>query len=230
MSNINIQKFIASNFTEKWSKVIGGLGSDVVNDFALNELGDAIIAGKFQNLLQLGDFYIGSGLGNLASGFIAFVSGQDGEIKWGEPIYGFSDYKSVIYHAHDKTLVAVGWHIGELTVIGSKKEIGAQYLVPSLDQDTFIVKYSTGGELLWAKSLTGEGNQIIEKVIDNGGDIYIIGTFEKEIKSDDKVLYSSNGGKDVFVAKYGNEGVLVWLKQFGSKSDDTAGVYLLLIY
>lgn len=201
-----------------------------MNDFTLNEYGDAIIAGKFQNLLQLGSFYIGSGQGSSSSGFIAFVSGGDGEVKWGEPIYGNSDYKSILYHAYDRTLLAVGWHVGELTVIGSKKEVSSQYLTPTTDKDAFIVKYSTEGELLWVQSLTGNGNQVIDKIIDDGADIYVIGTFENEIKSDNKVLYTSNGGKDVFVAKYGNEGVLVWLKQYGSKSDDTAGVYIYIYY
>ena len=93
--------------------------------------------------------------------------------------------------------------------------------------NTFLFKFDTHGALVWAKNIeTGNytgGNSI---AVDNAGDIYLYGDFNKTadfdpgpenyfLTMDDSIYYRHS-----FVAKFDSSGNFKWVKQFSMKSSD----------
>lgn len=106
-------------------------------------------------------------------------------------------------------------------------------------EDIFLIKYSTDGEYLWSKRIgrpydrtTNPPSSIwdLSIAIDSQNYIYLTGSFTREIdfgngvvlanKYTDSQSYKSN--RNVFVAKFNENGVVQWARQFGNERDDRA--------
>lgn len=57
-------------------------------------------------------------------------------------------------------------------------------------------------------------------VTDNTGNVYVIGSFQSNPMEVGTLTATNKGGKDIYVAKYTPAGVPIWLKTFGSTTDD----------
>jgi hypothetical protein len=82
--------------------------------------------------------------------------------------------------------------------------------------DTYIVKYDSGGNQIWAKQFgTSDYDSGYSVTIDSGGDLYVTGetrgTFAGQM---------SSGNADTFIAKYDSSGNQIWIKQFGTSEYD----------
>lgn len=104
-------------------------------------------------------------------------------------------------------------------------------LTSSLYQDVFIAKYTTGGALLWAKSVassTTDGTSPNAIYEDGSGNIYIAGPFGYysssggggDIQFNEVTTFTSWGNQDLFIAKYDPEGNFIWAKHIGSNQTD----------
>lgn len=76
---------------------------------------------------------------------------------------------------------------------------------------------------LFAKSHGGPGNEIGKSLAlqDDNLYFYVVGYLEDQALFEDKLQYS-NGGTDIFIAKYGNQGNLAWVNRAGSMLNDSA--------
>ncbi|MEE9423975.1 MAG: SBBP repeat-containing protein [Methylococcales bacterium] len=91
--------------------------------------------------------------------------------------------------------------------------------------DLFIAKYTTSGDLVWAKRAGGtdldSGNGI---AVDDSGNAYITGIFSDTatfgLGATDETMLSSDGFRDIFAAKYTADGELVWAKRAGGTGFD----------
>ncbi len=76
----------------------------------------------------------------------------------------------------------------------------------------------------WVKTGGGQFRESANKVVkDDQGNTYIFGGFRLEMDldfSDGEQIVTSNGGRDVFFAKYGPNGDFKWAKSFGGTDDD----------
>jgi hypothetical protein len=89
--------------------------------------------------------------------------------------------------------------------------------------DLFIVKYNASGNILWAKTAGGWGDDIAYGItIDSYGNIYIIGTYALSISFGATTL-TSNGAIDIFVVKLDTLGNGLWLKGIGSAYNEFCG-------
>lgn len=88
---------------------------------------------------------------------------------------------------------------------------------------TFLVKYDNAGQVKWAQ-LFASSNQCYSTsvTLDPAGNVYVPGQFKSSLKIAGTNL-SSTGGKDGFLAKFNNAGVLQWVRQMTGASD-TAGL------
>lgn len=79
-------------------------------------------------------------------------------------------------------------------------------------------------ELLWAKGLGGNRNEMGEKIVaDNIGNVYMVGTFEGQLNLPEiNTNLLSKGGKDIFITKWNNKGRLQKAVAVGSGYDDKA--------
>ena len=83
--------------------------------------------------------------------------------------------------------------------------------------DYFIVKYSTDGQLLWARQVgaTNGSTGCSAITVDSEGDSYIVGSTNVGISGQ-----TQNGTYDYFIAKYSENGSILWTKQVGAESGE----------
>ena len=78
------------------------------------------------------------------------------------------------------------------------------------------------GDALWALKATGSGDQIAaDLAVDSAGNIIVVGSFASAMTLRG-INLTSQGGKDVFVAKLNSTGDPGWVKSFGGSSDQFA--------
>jgi hypothetical protein len=97
-------------------------------------------------------------------------------------------------------------------------------LVSVGNSDVFIAKYNSSGSLVWAKSVGGSGIDVCYGIaVDGSSNVYIVGYFNGTADFDPAAGTSNlvtNGGTDIFLAKYSSAGALVWAKNIGGTSND----------
>lgn len=95
-------------------------------------------------------------------------------------------------------------------------------LISSGASDIFITKYDKYGEMIWIAKAGGAG---VDKATaiksDDSGNIYITGTFYGTATFSNRQI-TSNGGEDIFIAKYNSTGSLVWVISGGGLQNDKA--------
>lgn len=83
----------------------------------------------------------------------------------------------------------------------------------SYDNDIFVVRTNPIGDVLWADSLRGDGDEALHQVqMCGNGDLLISGMFTRNLES----LPPSSGLADVFVGRITPNGDLVWIQQIAS--------------
>jgi len=83
------------------------------------------------------------------------------------------------------------------------------------NEDIYLTKYDESGNKLWIQQL-GTNNEDVSYSIktDKNNNIYICGYTKGNLKGD------NNGDKDVFLAKYDENGKNLWVQQFGTDKED----------
>lgn len=80
----------------------------------------------------------------------------------------------------------------------------------------FIAKYGT---TLWERKVSGAVGYDV--ATDNSGNVYTIGSFTNTGNFGEGNNLTSQGGKDVFLAKYDSNGNLQWVRKAGGTGDDS---------
>lgn len=92
--------------------------------------------------------------------------------------------------------------------------------------DIFIVKYDSIGNILWAKSASGNNADYANSVaIDALGNIYVVGSFLGTTITFESTILTNTGTvntEDIFVTKYDPSGNLLWAKSAGGNTRDYA--------
>jgi hypothetical protein len=90
--------------------------------------------------------------------------------------------------------------------------------------DTVLAKFTPAGRLIWARQIGGPGADMPHTVLaDAKGDIFLTGYFMARAKFDPNEATSvktSNGKRDLYLAKYGADGSLRWVVTIGGPEDD----------
>jgi uncharacterized protein (UPF0333 family) len=85
----------------------------------------------------------------------------------------------------------------------------------------YVLAQSFGSDFL--KSF-GNNNweTVTETIIDAQGNAYVYGSFSGTIELDVSNQVTSNGKRDIFLAKIDKDGVTQWLKNYGGSYDENA--------
>jgi gliding motility-associated-like protein len=89
--------------------------------------------------------------------------------------------------------------------------------------DFFIAQYDAAGNVVWAKSMGGNGDDGGSSVsADSSGNIYTTGYFNSpSISFGNFTLTNANAGtNDLFITKYDASGIVLWTKSAGNLNDD----------
>ena len=112
--------------------------------------------------------------------------------------------------------------------------------------DVYITKYDANGNLVWALSFGGAGDDYgTDIVVDQSGNVYVSGFFKSTVDFDPgpgTTLLSADAGGDWdgYICKYSSTGAFIWARSIGNSSadygpetvnsidvDDTGNVYAL---
>lgn len=208
-----------------WAKSTGGNYSDRSQEIALDGDGNIYTIGTYSGT---SDFDPGISSANLSTNGLGDVDvflqklDNDGNFVW------------------VKSLGQMHSGIGYSVATGSSNEVvvtgqfnGTADLDPGPgvlnhtsngQYDVFVQKFFPNGDLQWAKTFGGTGDDIgLSVKIGLTGKIYLAGTFNNNIDfnpTGTPILASSNGSSDIFIEQLEVNGDLIWVKTIGGIASD----------
>ena len=100
---------------------------------------------------------------------------------------------------------------------------GGTSLTATGDSDIFLVKYDSGGNVIWARRAGSTGSNTSDQgaaiTLDPLGNIYITGEYQRTATFGG-LSVTSVGNGDVFIAKYDNAGNVLWVRSAGGQYGD----------
>lgn len=180
-----------------WELQSGTDSNDVANSVVLNSAGEAYITGN-----TLGQFGQESGSGRI---FVQKVS-KEGKLLWTKQ-YGPDKRASsnAIRMDQDENIYIAGTTEGEM----GEMAYGVS--------DAFIMKLDSEGNSLWTCQWGSSGSDEVKGIdIDNSGNIYAIGNTYGTLGE------ANLGLMDIFLSQISSEGKVIYNRQFGSASNETA--------
>jgi hypothetical protein len=205
-----------------WSKWYQGSGDDVGKSVALDGVGNVMVAGHYQGVVDFGTgsmtSYTPPASGPTIDAFVAKYSPL-GVAVWSRG-FGGDNTDSAESVAADSS--------GNVVVTGYQSSTSADYggglLSSHGSRDIFVAKYSSSGGYVWAKMIGGTGLDGGSGVAtDSAGNVCVTGYFSTSTAGVDfggGALFSA-GSQDVFLVKYNSAGAFQWSKRFGSTGSDT---------
>ena len=198
----------------EWAKSFGGSNYDEIQSVAATSDGGAIAGGYFRSSsIQVGNETLTNNGSN--DGIIIKYSSA-GEVEWAKSIGGSSDdYINSVAATSDGGAIVGGYFSS------SEIQVGNETLTYNGDFDGLIIKYSSEGEVEWAKSIGGSSNDYIYSVAATSDGGAIVGGYfsSSEIQVGNETL-TYNGDFDGLIIKYSSEGVVEWAKSFGGSNND----------
>ena len=86
-------------------------------------------------------------------------------------------------------------------------------------EDAFVAKYTSSGDLSWARRFGGSGEDIaLDVAVDNSDNIYVTGYFTGNATTDSGQGLSGGAQTNAFVAKLDPEGEFNWIARLGTDS------------
>lgn len=206
----------------EWLWTGGGIDSDGVNAIAATPDGGWVIGGSFTDSLSI---IAGSTTAHLKSkggtDAILIKLAASGDTEWVKQFGG--RYDDTILH------VAVDGN-RNVFVQGVFKDVadwGGEPLTAGggSDNDVVLAKYDTNGDHVWSQRFGNAFNDVAGGLaVDPSGHVTIAGSFENKgsISFGEGDEHVSLGEADVYVARFTNDGKLVWAKTFGGERVDIA--------
>ncbi|MES2139700.1 MAG: SBBP repeat-containing protein [Bacteroidota bacterium] len=196
-----------------WVRTAGGSIGDYAHALAVDGAGNSYLTGEFETTTRFG----GGAVALTSSGsndvFLAKYD-TNGNLIWAKKLGGGG--------GSDKGL-GISVSNGDVYVTGNFQggaNFGGTQLSVSGAHDIFIVKWTTGGVFQWAKKAGGSGEDEGFGISSDGsGNAYVTGYFTGTANFSGTSV-SSNGGTDIFLAKYNPSGTLLWVKKFGGSATD----------
>ena len=105
---------------------------------------------------------------------------------------------------------------------------GAFTLINKGNFGQYVVKYDSGGNVVWAKTATGVSggdDNAYAITMDNSGFLYVAGEYKSDTIMFDGFMLINDGSYDAYVAKYDSDGTVIWaVSSTGTSGDFGRGV------
>jgi uncharacterized delta-60 repeat protein len=169
----------------QWTKTIGGSYSDVANSIIQSSDGGYVVAGWTASF--------GAGDDDI---FVVKLD-SSGNVVWAKTIGGSSwDEARSIIQSSD----------GGYVVAGETESFGAG------DDDIFVVKLDSSGNVVWAKTIGGSSYDFANSITQSSDGGYVVAGYTS----------SFGAGGDIYIVKLDSDGNVVWTKTIGGSSMDVA--------
>jgi len=212
-SDIFIVKY-NSNGNVLWAKDVSlpTNGENFPQALTLDPSGNIYLAGNFNTTITFGTTTLTSEGGD---DFFLVKYNSDGNVLWAKSEGGTNeDYVfSVAADGFGNIYLA-----GEFT--SSTLTFGTTTLINKGNEDAFLTKYNSDGNVLWAKSAGGVNGEGISSVApDASGNIYALLYSESHIISFGSITLSNEPGWN-YIVKYNIDGNVIWAKCIDNTWDD----------
>lgn len=204
-----------------WVEEIKGNNNDNIVSLSISEDNLSIYAtGNFNQNAIFGDGSTQLNSNGFSDVFIAKYN-STGEHQWAKGFGGSTfDYAMEILTTINNDFYALGSFSGSINIGNDTNPFP---LTSNAFRDNYIVKFNQDGEPLWAKQIENDV-EIEEGIIDNNGNILIVGSFSGNQDFDpDTTVYEiqSNGNQnDAFLLKLNPNGNFEWVTSFGGDNSD----------
>jgi len=195
----------------EWAKGAGGDGYDRGFSIAVDDAGNPVLTGFFNSTAHFDHIdLVSEGQTDI---FVAKYDAQ-GRVVWARRAGGSESdegYGIAVDESNGCTVTGYFRRAASFENILLNSE-GAE--------DIFIAKYDATGRLKWIRQAGGRSSDIANDIdLDCMGNSFITGSFGGSAAFGTTQL-SSDGGGDIFVAKYDYFGNVVWAKNAGGPNDD----------
>lgn len=149
------------------------------------------------------------------------------QLEWARQIGGDDfEYSKDITVDSDGNVYLIGHYRSAYIIFGTDT-----FFNPSGNENFFITKYDSNGNLIWGKSGGGNDNDYINNItVDNDGNVIVSGYFEGPFITVDSIILNNSDSNviitsDFYVIKYNSLGNLLWANSFGgNESDYSSGI------
>ncbi len=209
-----VAKFDASG-NHQWSKSFGGTNNDFVESVAVDDSGNAYLAGEFASP----SFDLGGGALAHAGGWDAFMAKFDasGNHLWSKSFGGTDgDYaRSVAVDGSGNAYLVGEFASSSLDLGSGLSNVGSW--------DIFMAKFDASGNHQWSNSFGGTIFEYARSVaVDGSGNAYLVGEFASSGLDFGGGGLSNAGSRDIFVANFDDSGSHQWSDSFGGADNDYA--------
>jgi len=210
-----------SNGNVLWAKSTGNNDIGYTRCVTTDVFGNLLVSGIFNSSSISFGSYI---LNNPAIYGTMFLVKYDykGNALWAKNAINSSSSNGITSVSTDK--------VGNIYALGyfqdNSLDFGTETLINNgaPNQDIFLVKYDSSGNVLWAKNMGGADHDVGNSVnIDVNGNVFITGYFSSSLISFGSTTLNNHnsGNADIFIAKYDPSGNLIWAKSAGGNDTDT---------
>lgn len=213
-----------------WSTAVQSQDTDEGNSLTVDNAGNVYFCGSFSG--ENTSFSSGVNPVSLTSfgSTDIFISkyDKDGNIKWAKNMGSFEmEQANDIKLDLDTNIYIAGIFKGSADMDPDKD---STFIKSRGNYDCFFAKYNPSGELIYAKSIGSDENDLVYKMeISSSNDIYLTGYYKARANNDFdpdegvKKLYTNglSGNNYLFVCSYSDEGKLNW----ATSGINDAGIY-----
>jgi len=197
-----------------WAKSNGGPNYDLALGIAVDAGGNCYVTGQFQDSITFGTTML---TGSWRDMFLAKYD-PAGNVAWARGAGGSSsevgngialDINGNCYLTGVFSSTSITF--GSITLTNN----GAG------NSDFFVTKYDPSGNVVWAKSSGGSGDEMGNNIaVDASGNCYVTGIFRSSSLTVGPATLTCNGIFDIFAIKYDSLGNAVWAKSAGGSDAD----------
>jgi hypothetical protein len=202
-----------------WAKSAGGTGFEYAFSVCVDVSGNALVTGTFSSsTITFGSFtLINKGVGDI---FLVKYNAF-GTILWAKNEGGLND--DIAYSVASDTsgnVYMTGYFSYDTITIGPDTLPNAGFM------DMLVVKYDSGGNVIWAKNGGGTTDDRGSSVaVDASGNVFVTGSFSSPVINFGSRTLSNSGAVDMFIVKYDGNGDAIWANNAVGKYEDQ-GIFI----
>lgn len=195
-----------------WPRTAGGSGTDAAGGVTTDASGNVFVTGTFNGVANFGLTQV-SGSSNQI--FLTKYN-SSGVLQWIKTAGGAGE---------DAASCVTVDNSGNSYIVGSFRNTAlfdTIFVTSNGTDDAFIAKYNSQGVIQWVRTMGGADQDVaFWAKVDGNGDIAVTGYFHgSPTFSNSTQSLVSSGNSDIWVAKYGSNGNLIWSVGAGGNSYD----------
>jgi hypothetical protein len=154
-----------------------------------------------------------------------YIQAQNPNLIWAKQFKGNSTYEQNVKKIATDSIgnvYSIGYFAGiNTTTMDADPGISVynvSHIGNNADNDIFISKLDSAGNIVWAYALGASNNDIGSGIVYKNGNVYLTGTFNGTVDFDPSAAttnLTAVGGENSFVLKLSAAGVFVWAKSIG---------------